>query len=308
MNDDTVEEYAVDMQQGAVFPPVVAFYDGQFYWLADGFHRVGATESLGRTAIAESAPPATAAEVKQGSRRDAVLYSCSVNAKHGLRRTNADKQRAVMQLLNDEEWSKWSNREISRRCGVSLDLVNRLRSSLNDSFSDKSRTYKTKHGTVAKMKTANIGKARQSKENSAEPPSQPTTVEQELKQKEKNLGLSYNKRTDQVLPDVERNHASPSDVDDRPGADVAIMKMDDRTKQALAESAPPATATVQANLETMTDTQLKVMGGILARRCPGKAEVLASAIAGSGEELAVAAVKSAVLVFPEAVKSLLLQL
>ena len=38
-------------QQGAVFPPVIVFYDGTSYWLADGFHRVGATESLGRTAI-----------------------------------------------------------------------------------------------------------------------------------------------------------------------------------------------------------------------------------------------------------------
>ncbi len=155
------------------------------------------------------------------------------------------------------------------------------------------------------MKTANIGKGTQSKENPEQKPSQPTTVEKELKDQGKRLGLSYNKGTDQVLPDVERKHAPHSDVDDRPGADVAIVKMDDRTKQALAESAPPATATFLSNVETMTDTQLKVMVGTLARHCPGKAEVLASTIAGSGEELAVAAVKSAVLVYPDAVKTLL---
>ncbi len=96
MNQDTVKEYAQDLELGAVFPPVIVFYDGTSYWLADGFHRVAATESLGRTEIK--------AEVKQGSSRDAVLLSCGVNATHGLRRTNADKRRAVMRLLNDEEW------------------------------------------------------------------------------------------------------------------------------------------------------------------------------------------------------------
>jgi hypothetical protein len=61
-----------------------------------------------------------------------------------------------MTLLNDAEWSKWSDREISRRCAVSTDFVSRLRSSLSSDDSD--RTYATKHGTVATMNTAAIGK------------------------------------------------------------------------------------------------------------------------------------------------------
>jgi hypothetical protein len=35
-----------------------------------------------------------------------------------VRRTNGDKRRAVATLLNDPEWSQWSDREIARRCGV----------------------------------------------------------------------------------------------------------------------------------------------------------------------------------------------
>jgi hypothetical protein len=37
---------------------------------------------------------------------------------HGLRRTNEDKRRSVMTLLNDPEWAVWSDRAIARQCAV----------------------------------------------------------------------------------------------------------------------------------------------------------------------------------------------
>ena len=62
----------------------------------------------------------------------------------------------MLTLLEDKEWSGWSNRTIAKRCGVSPDLVDRLRRevSLPDSGSDDSpapRTYTTKHDTTATM-------------------------------------------------------------------------------------------------------------------------------------------------------------
>lgn len=147
----TVEEYADAMREGASFPPVVAFYDGADYWLADGFHRAEAAKRAGRDSLV--------ADVRQGTRRDAVLYSVGANAQHGLRRTNADKRRAVLALLNDEEWSRWSNREIARRANVSAAFVDNLRKSLPTVGSEESRQYITKHGTVATMNTARIGAA-----------------------------------------------------------------------------------------------------------------------------------------------------
>lgn len=66
------------------------------------------------------------------------------------RRTNADKRRAVETLLRDEEWKKWSDREIARRCGVDNSFASRVRESLLPNNSD--RTYRTKHGTVTTMK------------------------------------------------------------------------------------------------------------------------------------------------------------
>lgn len=170
LNPDTVADYAADMLAGASFPPITVFHDGEAYWLADGFHRVSAAK--------QAALEALAADIRQGTRRDAVLFSVGANAAHGLRRTNQDKRRAVEMVLHDDEWRQWSNREIARRCGVSLDLVNRMRdeSSLNESFSED-RTYTTRHGTVATMHTANIGQAPTETPAAPSPlPFEPTTA------------------------------------------------------------------------------------------------------------------------------------
>lgn len=109
------------------------------------------------------------AEVRTGSRRDAVLYPVGANAAHGLRRINADKRRAVMTLLNDPEWATWSDGEIAKQCGVNQTTVSGYRRSLMENLSEKpaERVYTTKHGTQATMKTTNIGKAKDAAERPA---------------------------------------------------------------------------------------------------------------------------------------------
>ncbi len=109
------------------FPPIVLFADGKLeacptasYYLADGYHRVLAARKSGLTEIK--------AEIHQGTQRDAILYGISANSAHGLRRTNADKRKAVQLLLADAEWSQWSDREIGKRCGVSNRFVGCMRS------------------------------------------------------------------------------------------------------------------------------------------------------------------------------------
>lgn len=149
LNEATVADYAEAITDGAKFPPVTVFHDGSDYWLADGFHRLFAHKKIGALDVE--------VEIRQGTKRDAVLHSVGANAEHGLRRTNEDKRKAVSTLLNDSEWSKWSNREIARCCTVSESLVRSLR---ENAVTDApvARTYTTKHGTEAVMKTANIGK------------------------------------------------------------------------------------------------------------------------------------------------------
>ena len=62
-----------------------------------------------------------------GSKRDAVLVALKANSAHGLRRSNADKIRAVTIVLADDEWSKKSTRWIAELCGVSRKFVEDVR-------------------------------------------------------------------------------------------------------------------------------------------------------------------------------------
>ncbi len=121
LNMIVIAEYAEAMRSGAEFPPVEAMYDGSDYWLWDGFHRVEAARLNGDGAASLEA------NIRQGTRRDAVLASAGANVTHGQRRTNADKRRAVLALLADAEWSAWADNEISRRCAVSAGMVGQLR-------------------------------------------------------------------------------------------------------------------------------------------------------------------------------------
>ena len=151
IDTETVAEYTDLYTSGVRFPDIIVFHDGTKYWLADGFHRVAAAKRAGVDEINT--------EVRQGTRRDAVLYSVGANATHGLPRKNADKRRAVLTLLQDEEWSKWSNSEIARRAAVSESFVRKIREShFAQNGVKNDRTYTTKHGTQATMNTENIGR------------------------------------------------------------------------------------------------------------------------------------------------------
>lgn len=119
MHPAAAVEYSEAMQEGASFPPVVVFHDGETYWLADGFHRVEAARMAGFDSIQ--------AEIRHGSKRDARLHAVGANQAHGLRRSNADKRRAVMAILEDPEWNAWSDREVAARCGVTHPFVAKLR-------------------------------------------------------------------------------------------------------------------------------------------------------------------------------------
>jgi hypothetical protein len=171
IDEDVVAEYAEKYTEGNDLKPVIVFFDGATYWLADGFHRYWANKKINSDHIF--------ADIHQGTQRDAILYSVGANATHGLRRTNADKRKAVLTLLEDKEWREWSDSDIARQCNVTQPTVTRHRSSLQNCISERKtsetnkRTYKTKHGTIATMNTANIGRHRSRGSDSPNPVRQP---------------------------------------------------------------------------------------------------------------------------------------
>jgi hypothetical protein len=119
LDEDAIADYADALKRGVRLPPVDVVYDGEVYWLACGFHRRKA-HMLAQVVDME-------ANVRRGTRRDAILLAARSNSKHGVRLTSADRRKAVTTLLSDAEWSRWSNMEIARRCNVSEGFVRKLR-------------------------------------------------------------------------------------------------------------------------------------------------------------------------------------
>lgn len=123
LNYQVIEEYSQAMRAGSEFPPVDVFYDGTDYWLADGFHRVKAAggAEMDRTAVM----------IHQGTLESAQWFSLHANHQHGLRRTNADKQRAVQTALANKFSAGLSDREIALHVGVHHEMVSTWRKKLS---------------------------------------------------------------------------------------------------------------------------------------------------------------------------------
>jgi uncharacterized ParB-like nuclease family protein len=128
INENTVSEYAEALVAGAEFPPVLVYFDGINYYLTDGYHRLLAHKRAQKVSIL--------CNLVQGTLRDAIFHSTSVNSDHGMRRTHADKRKAVMTLLDDFEWEDMSNGQIAKHCRVSPSFVSELRKSIGKDTTD----------------------------------------------------------------------------------------------------------------------------------------------------------------------------
>lgn len=132
IDEATATDYAEAMLAGDRFPPVVVFQNDGTLILADGFHRVRAAKIAKRETIL--------AEVRPGARTDALKHSLAANHRHGLRRTNEDKQHAVIVAL--QEFAHLSDRLIAELCGVTHPVVGKLRRQLANFTSCALRTGK----------------------------------------------------------------------------------------------------------------------------------------------------------------------
>lgn len=170
--EETIAAYTEVLTESKYLPAIEVIWDGDRPILMDGFHRTEATLRAGFDSIQ--------ANIVEGTRRDAILGAVEHNRNHGLRLTNIDKRKIVGIFLEDKEWSLWSNNEIARKVGCSDVFVGKIRSSLQTVCSEKSKTYTTKHGTTAVMKTGNIGKKPEKPTPST--PAEVTAVEEDTEE------------------------------------------------------------------------------------------------------------------------------
>lgn len=135
LNNDKVAEYAECMKDGDKFPPVIVFWDGSNYWLADGFHRYHATRRIEVVTIE--------AEVKEGTVDEAQVFAFGANAKHGLYLTAADIREIIKRMLLNSITISWTNAQIARHIGCSKMTVGRVKASLEPAIKPRENEKKS---------------------------------------------------------------------------------------------------------------------------------------------------------------------
>ena len=124
LDQERVEQYALAMEEGAEFPPVVLFREGETLYLADGFHRVAAAWQAEKEKIR--------AEVRPGGYEAAQDYAEEANLNHGLELSTRDKRNIFeRRVQRGHEWSTWSNRALAAALGVDEGTIRNWRKALS---------------------------------------------------------------------------------------------------------------------------------------------------------------------------------
>lgn len=119
MNEDVVTDYVAALADNVRFPAVDVMFDGVNYWLFDGFHRVESHLRSGRTEIE--------VKVHSGTLEQAQWRSYAANQSHGLRRSTADKERAIRAALQHKASQGMSDNALAKHLGVSDKTVTKYR-------------------------------------------------------------------------------------------------------------------------------------------------------------------------------------
>ncbi len=178
LNPDTVQRYAVIMFEAGTyepFPPAILYRDGETLWLAAGFHRRGGVELADQMLIEDRRPVigGVNAIIRPGGFTDAYWAAVTDNLTNGLELKTPDLKEALCRLLGldgmnleqTQEYISMSDRQLAAILGVSNKTIGRWRKEFEQNLTvthvtvSTERTYVTKHGTPATMKTGNIRKA-----------------------------------------------------------------------------------------------------------------------------------------------------
>ena len=129
---DQIDNLKEAIESGKTLPPIVVFlenHDPNYktasdrFHIADGWHRYYAHKEAKFSTIL--------ADIRTGTREDALKYALGANADHGLRRTNRDKRNAVLVALKSHNaifgTNKIKNVDIAELCRVAESFVRKIR-------------------------------------------------------------------------------------------------------------------------------------------------------------------------------------
>lgn len=117
IDQQVVSEYADAMTAGAMFPPIVVFHDGTQHYLADGFHRFMAAQRNQFRDID--------ADVRPGTKDDALWFALGANGRHGKRLGERDVSHAVEIAIRT--WPERSGKQIAEQVGCSQSRVSAIK-------------------------------------------------------------------------------------------------------------------------------------------------------------------------------------
>ncbi len=131
MNADYVQDLCDSIRNGTQLPPIVVFglKKSAPFFLGDGWHRHEANRKIDFKEID--------ADIREGNASDAFKFSLGCNVEHGLRRTNADKRRAIILALESPETCEMSHRAIAELCAVSDKTVTTICDQVRNSAPEK---------------------------------------------------------------------------------------------------------------------------------------------------------------------------
>lgn len=192
IDQDTVDDYAMGIERGDMFPPIDVFTDGAQMVLAEGFHRFHAHRKAGKDTIE--------AEIHPGTVHEARVFAFRM-PRHGKRWTNADKRKVITLMLQGKEWGNRSDRAIADQIGVDHTTVGTVRRSLVDSTSENvadapqgdkvvggpsggKRMVRSRSGTTTEVDTGRINAGRKKKDKPETKPAAPKAEEKAAPQKE----------------------------------------------------------------------------------------------------------------------------
>ncbi len=108
---------------GDKFPAVDVFHDGKEYYLADGLHRILASQRA-KFSVVECI-------IHQGTLTDAIWFAIGANGKNGLHRSAADKHHAIEMAL--AKFPEKTQEQIAAQVGCSQRYVSTVQAQLRTS-------------------------------------------------------------------------------------------------------------------------------------------------------------------------------